>query len=68
MQVREYIGMSFRDKLASQLPPWLTDEEICGRLMDAAVAIHLDDDEDKFNIVCLMVKKLFSLVRRVGFA
>ena len=56
------MGMSFRDKLGGKIPPWWTDEEICDYLMDTAVAIHLKDYEDRFNIICLMVKKLFSLV------
>ena len=62
-QVREYIGRSFRDKLKYTIPEWYTDDEITEFLLQRAVCIHLNDNEDKFNVIALMVKKLFALVQ-----
>jgi len=61
-QVRRYVGRSFRDKLGADAPDWLTDEEVCDHLMRRCVCIHLDEDEDKFQLIVFMIKKLFALV------
>merc|ERR1719158_25003 len=62
-QCQEFLGRSFRPKVGPLVPAWYTDRDICNYLIRNCVAIHLDDDESKFNIICVMIKKLFSLVQ-----
>ena len=62
-QAQDYIGRSFRPKVGPLVPSWYTDREVCTWLLRNCVAIHLDDDDAKFDIVCVMIKKLFSLVQ-----
>jgi DNA-directed RNA polymerase I subunit RPA2 len=47
-----------------QIPAWYTNMEACDYLMENCVAIHLDTPAEKFNIVGVMLKKLFSLVQK----
>ena len=61
-QVMEYIGRSFRPKCELQVPAWYTDKEVCQWLIKKNVAIHLDNNDDKFDIICVMIKKLFFFV------
>ena len=61
-QAQEYIGRTFRPKCLNS-PPWYTDREVCQWLLKRTVAIHLDSDDDKFDIICVMIKKLFSYVQ-----
>ncbi len=30
--------------------------------MNNFILIHLDDNKDKFNMICFMIKKLYALV------
>merc|ERR550519_606315 len=62
-QCQEFLGRSFRPKVGPLVPTWYTDREVCNYLIRNCVAIHLDDDESKFDIICVMIKKLFSLVQ-----
>merc|ERR550519_157622 len=62
-QAQKYIGRSFRPKVSFIVPAWYTDEEVCTWLLKNCVAIHLDDDNAKFDIICVMIKKLFALVQ-----
>ena len=62
-QCQEFLGRSFRPKVGPLVPAWYTDREVCNYLIRNCVAIHLDDDEAKFDIICVMIKKLFSLVQ-----
>ena len=62
-QVMNYIGRSFRPKCYLLVPPWYTDRQVCEWLMKKNVAIHLDNDDDKFDIICVMIKKLFLFVQ-----
>ena len=62
-QAQDYIGRSFRPKVGPLVPCWYTDREVCIWLLRNCVAIHLDDDDAKFDIICVMIKKLFSLVQ-----
>ena len=61
-QIREYIGESFRERIRYLIPEWYSNQEICDYLMRKQVLVHLKDNEDKFNLICFMIKKLF-LVR-----
>merc|ERR1719237_2055484 len=62
-QCQEFLGRSFRPKVGPLVPAWYTDRDVCKYLIRNCVAIHLDDDEAKFDIICVMIKKLFSLVQ-----
>merc|ERR1719402_1232546 len=62
-QAKDYIGRSFREKVRYEIPEWYTDGEVCDYLMRKCVAIHLKENSDKFDIIVVMVKKLFSLVQ-----
>merc|ERR550519_1744741 len=62
-QCQEFLGRSFRPKVGPLVPAWYTDRDVCNYLIRNCVAIHLDDDESKFDIICVMIKKLFSLVQ-----
>lgn len=62
-QALEYIGRSFRPKCSLIVPSWYTDKEVAVWLLRNCVAIHLDNDDDKFDIICVMIKKLFALVQ-----
>jgi len=62
-QAREFIGRSFRAKVSYQVPAWYTNKQVCDWLLDRSVAIHLDDNSDKFSIICVMIKKLFAFVQ-----
>ncbi len=62
-QIREYIGHSFREKLRYIVPEWYSNKDVCDYLMRKSVAIHLAENEDKFNLIVFMIKKLFALVQ-----
>ena len=62
-QIREYIGQSFRERVKFLVPEWYTNKDICNYLMRKSVLVHLDENEDKFNFICFMIKKLFQLVQ-----
>ena len=46
-----------------QVPAWYTNTEVCDYLLERCVAIHLDKPADKFSIIAVMLRKLFSLVQ-----
>merc|ERR1719167_1753730 len=62
-QCQEFLGRSFRPKVGPLVPAWYTDREVCNYLIRNCVAIPLDDNEAKFDIICVMIKKLFALVQ-----
>ncbi|CAB4057057.1 DNA-directed RNA polymerase I subunit RPA2 [Lepeophtheirus salmonis] len=62
-QIRLYIGKSFKDKLKDALPEWTEDEDICKYLIKYSICIHAKDNEDKFQTIVFMIKKLFALVQ-----
>ncbi|XP_063243979.1 DNA-directed RNA polymerase I subunit RPA2 [Bacillus rossius redtenbacheri] len=59
--VKIYIGKTFRVKF-TDLPPWVTNTQICDHIIKHCLAIHLSDNADKFHLLVLMMKKLFALV------
>ena len=61
-QIREYIGQSFRERVRYIVPEWYTNQDICDYLIRKSILVHLENYEDKFNLVCFMIKKLFQLV------
>ena len=64
-QIREYIGQSFRERVRYLVPEWYTNQDICDYLIRKTILVHLEDYEDKFNLVCFMIKKLFQLVSSI---
>lgn len=50
-------------KESQELPSWWSNKEAGENLLKYSVAIHLENNEDKFNCLALMVKKLFALAK-----
>lgn len=64
-QVRNFIGKKTRERFEQQYAtrPWLSDADICMELLNDTVMTNLLDPEDKFNLLCEMQRKVFSLAR-----
>ena len=62
-QIIDFIGHSFRERVKYLVPEWYTSQDITAYLVRKQILIHLDDNEDKFNLIIFMVKKLFMLVQ-----
>lgn len=60
-QIKKYIGERVRVRF--EAPTWYTDEEITDSLFRECVAVHLNSNVDKFNLLVFMTKKLFSFVQ-----
>ncbi|KPM05263.1 DNA-directed RNA polymerase I subunit RPA2-like protein [Sarcoptes scabiei] len=60
-QIREYIGERIRVRF--EAPSWLSDEEITDQLFRECIAVHLNSNIDKFNLLIFMTRKLFSFVQ-----
>ncbi|XP_037533679.1 DNA-directed RNA polymerase I subunit RPA2 [Nematolebias whitei] len=61
-KVLEYLGEHFRIKL--NLPEWYTNEQCASVLLNECICIHLKSDSDKFYLLCLMTRKLFSYAKQ----
>ncbi|XP_069110170.1 LOW QUALITY PROTEIN: DNA-directed RNA polymerase I subunit RPA2-like [Argopecten irradians] len=59
--ILKLIGERFRVKL--DLPPWYTDAEVANYLLKYCIAIHLESNTDKFNLLLYMTRKLFAFAR-----
>ncbi|WKX89302.1 hypothetical protein Q1695_008726 [Nippostrongylus brasiliensis] len=57
------IGTRFRVAVADRIAPWEDDEEAGRFIIDACVAVHLDNWEEKFYLLVYMAQKLFALVK-----
>jgi DNA-directed RNA polymerase I subunit RPA2 len=57
-QVRALLGSRFRAVL--DMPESLTDEEAGQVLFDRYILVHLSTDDDKFNFLVLMLRKLYG--------
>lgn len=53
-----YLGRMFRVKFY-ECPEWYTDMEIANFILKKCILIHLDNNEDKFNMLVFMTQKLF---------
>jgi len=67
-QIKEYIGASFKEKVRMIVPDWYTNKDITNYLIRKSVLMHLNANgkqanEDKFQLIVYMVKKLFCLVQ-----
>ncbi|XP_020843135.2 DNA-directed RNA polymerase I subunit RPA2 isoform X1 [Phascolarctos cinereus] len=60
-QVLNYLGERFRVKLS--LPDWYSNEQAAEFLLNQCVCIHLKSNEDKFYVLCLMTRKLFTFAK-----
>lgn len=60
-QIKNYIGERVRVRF--EAPSWYSNEEICDQLFQECIAIHLNSNIDKFYLLVLMTRKLFSLVQ-----
>ncbi|KAM6997876.1 LOW QUALITY PROTEIN: DNA-directed RNA polymerase I subunit RPA2 [Tautogolabrus adspersus] len=57
-----YLGQRFRVKMS--LPEWYTHEQCARYLIDECILIHLRSDIEKFNLLCLMTRKLFTFAKQ----
>lgn len=59
-QALSYLGEHFRAQLEAD--PWETNVEVGERLLTEFIFVHLTADGDKFNLLVLMLQKLYALV------
>jgi DNA-directed RNA polymerase I subunit RPA2 len=52
-----------RDALNRRFPDWISDQEVCDRVLKSSLAPHLTHDVDKFNLLIFMLKKLFAIAK-----
>ncbi|CAD7698877.1 unnamed protein product, partial [Ostreobium quekettii] len=55
-----HIGSHFRSSMG--LPEWYTDHEAGLLFLEDYMFVHLDNGEDKMNLLILMIQKLYALV------
>ena len=58
----EHLGSKLRT-LNQDLPAWWTDYEVGQSLLERSVAIHVESNEDKFNCIALMIRKVYALAK-----
>ncbi|KAJ8978610.1 hypothetical protein NQ317_010068 [Molorchus minor] len=61
-QCKAYLGKTFRVKFI-ECPEWYTDIQIADFILKKCILIHLDDNEDKFNMLVFMTQKLFTFAQ-----
>ncbi|KAM6916058.1 DNA-directed RNA polymerase I subunit RPA2 [Xenentodon cancila] len=61
-KVLNFLGERFRVKLNQ--PEWHTNEECARFLLNECICIHLKSDMEKFYLLCLMTRKLFSFAKQ----
>uniref|UniRef100_A0A6Q2WY42 DNA-directed RNA polymerase subunit beta n=1 Tax=Esox lucius TaxID=8010 RepID=A0A6Q2WY42_ESOLU len=61
-KVLSYLGERFRVKM--NLPEWYTHEQCANYLLDQCICIHLKSDVEKFYLLCLMTRKLFTFAKQ----
>ncbi|XP_061634769.1 DNA-directed RNA polymerase I subunit RPA2 [Phyllopteryx taeniolatus] len=61
-EVLDYLGRRFRVKM--HVPEWYTHQECADFLLDECVCIHLRTGLEKFRLLCLMTRKLFSFAKQ----
>lgn len=63
-QALEHLGEKLRTQLInSDIPTWWSPLEVGESLIKSSVAVHVDNNEDKFNCIVLMTQKLFALAK-----
>ncbi|KAM8738866.1 DNA-directed RNA polymerase I subunit RPA2 [Acanthopagrus schlegelii] len=61
-KVLNYLGERFRVKM--NLPEWYTNEQCARFLLNECICIHLKSDVEKFYLLCLMTRKLFTFAKQ----
>uniref|UniRef100_A0A3Q2Q067 DNA-directed RNA polymerase subunit beta n=1 Tax=Fundulus heteroclitus TaxID=8078 RepID=A0A3Q2Q067_FUNHE len=61
-KVLAYLGGRFRVKLT--VPDWYTNEQCANFLLNECLCIHLRSDLEKFYLLCLMTRKLFTYAKQ----
>lgn len=61
-QCKQYLGGVFRSRF-QQLHSWVKDVEVAEYMLEECILIHLNDYEDKFNLLIFMVQKLFQTIQ-----
>uniref|UniRef100_A0AAR5PBI8 DNA-directed RNA polymerase n=1 Tax=Dendroctonus ponderosae TaxID=77166 RepID=A0AAR5PBI8_DENPD len=59
---KAFLGKMFRVKLY-ECPPWFSDIEVADFMLKKCILIHLNTNEDRFNMLIFMTKKLFSFAQ-----
>ncbi|KAL1488883.1 hypothetical protein ABEB36_014676 [Hypothenemus hampei] len=59
---KAYLGRMFRVKLY-ECPEWCSDIQAADLLLEKCILIHLKGNEDKFNLLVFMTKKLFNFAQ-----
>lgn len=59
---KEYIGKMFRVKFP-ECPKSFTNKQVADFILKQCILIHLDNNEDKFNLLIFMTQKLFTFVQ-----
>ncbi|CAG0884695.1 unnamed protein product [Darwinula stevensoni] len=62
LDMKRFIGQCFHDKVVLHVPESKPDEDVADFLIDECVLVHLNTRQDKFRLLVLMTKKLFSYV------
>lgn len=61
-QVLSYLGERFRVKMT--LPDWFSHQQCAEYLLSECVCVHLKTDVEKFYLLCLMTRKLFTFAKQ----
>lgn len=59
---KSYLGKMFRLKFI-ECPAWWSDIQVADFIIKKCIMIHLEDNQDKFNALVFMTKKLFVFVQ-----
>lgn len=57
-ECKAYLGKMFRIRIYD-CPEWSTDIEVAEFILQKCILIHLDNYEDKFNMLVFMTQKLY---------
>ncbi|CAL8256836.1 unnamed protein product [Lota lota] len=61
-QTLNYLGERFRVKIL--LPEWYTNEQFAEYLLEECICIHLKSNMEKFYLLCMMTRKLFTFAKQ----
>lgn len=61
-ECKKYVGKMFRVKFY-ECPEWYTDTQVTDFILKKCILIHLDKNEDKFNLLIFMTQKLYMFAQ-----
>lgn len=61
-ECKAYLGKMFRVKFY-ECPEWFSDVEITDFIINKCILIHLDKNEEKFDMLAFMTQKLFAFAQ-----